>query len=146
MLNIRCSVLDISHTVVKFRLKYIFFMNTIRTMKQFFLIFILFILPLQISWAAIAVYCQHETGTGVGHFGHHTHEHKVSKDENKKENLSGKIDRDCAYCNLGHIGFFAFSADLSSIALPLVHSPNHDHLVTLIPPDRPERPDWNLAV
>ena len=32
--------------------------------------FLLIVLPLQISWAVAATYCQHETGS-TQHFGHH---------------------------------------------------------------------------
>ena len=49
-------------------------------MKKFFLILLLFVLPLQMSWAAASAYCLHEEGKAAQHPGHHSHQHKASAD------------------------------------------------------------------
>ena len=121
-------------------------MNTIRAMKRFFLIFLLFALPLQISWAAMAAYCQHETGIASNHFGHHAHQHQTQKDSETKKESPSSIDRDCAYCHLTHVGYFSFVSNLPSVSPPSVHDVDHDYGFTLMLPDRPERPKWILAV
>jgi len=43
-------------------------------MRRWLLIFLLFLLPFQLSWAASAAYCQHERDTQSGHWGHHEDE------------------------------------------------------------------------
>lgn len=56
-------------------------------MLRLFAAFLLVLLPLQFSWAAVAVYCGHEsghesgheTGPAQAHFGHHVHEHAHAK-------------------------------------------------------------------
>ncbi|NCV41106.1 MAG: hypothetical protein EBW11_11190 [Betaproteobacteria bacterium] len=40
-------------------------------MRKFLAIFLLVLLPLQFSWAAVAGYCQHEAGVTANHPGHH---------------------------------------------------------------------------
>ena len=60
-------------------------------------------MPLQLSWSAVGAYCQHETDKNAGHFGHHSHEHHVSKAETSKQADSGKavaIDGDCGACQI----------------------------------------------
>lgn len=42
-------------------------------MKNVLLFVLMILLPLQASWSAAAVFCQHETTIGT-HWGHHTHE------------------------------------------------------------------------
>jgi hypothetical protein len=53
------------------------------------------VLPLQISWAATVVYCNHEESSVTQHFGHHVHKHE--KDIPSK---TTQVHSDCGYCNL----------------------------------------------
>jgi len=54
-------------------------------MKKFLAIFLLVLLPLQFSWAAMASYCEHETSVTATHPGHHTHDHaSVDQKESSK--------------------------------------------------------------
>ncbi|WPB58015.1 hypothetical protein [Xylophilus sp. GOD-11R] len=47
-------------------------------MRRLLIVFLMFLLPLQWSWAAAATVCQHErTGS---HFGHHEHRHVAATD------------------------------------------------------------------
>jgi len=43
------------------------------TMRRWIAILLMIVLPLQLSWAVAASYCQDEQGMGVQHFGHHAH-------------------------------------------------------------------------
>lgn len=76
-------------------------------MRRFLCVFLLIWFPFQMSWAAVAGYCQHETGAGANHFGHHQHSHSASKagDTTAKDHHGGDAkklgaDSDCATCHL----------------------------------------------
>lgn len=45
-------------------------------MRRWFFVFLLVLMPLQFSWAALAAYCEHESGAQAQHLGHHEHEHE----------------------------------------------------------------------
>lgn len=65
--------------------------------KRLFVLALLLIMPLHFSWAAAAVYCEHDDKP-VSHFGHHAHAedadfHKANGDAN------GKVHGDCGYCH-----------------------------------------------
>lgn len=74
-------------------------------MHKALVIFLLVLLPVQFVWGAAAVYCQHEQGNEVSHFGHHLHKHqgKVTKSvdgsSDKTKLVSGE-DVDCVSCHL----------------------------------------------
>ncbi|MBO9687583.1 MAG: hypothetical protein J7598_13330 [Mitsuaria chitosanitabida] len=44
-------------------------------MRRWLTLFLLVLMPLQFTWGAAAVYCQHEPAPETRHFGHHTHQH-----------------------------------------------------------------------
>ena len=50
-------------------------------MRRLVLLFLILILPLQWSWAAVASVCLHETGSAAQHLGHHDHEHAAVLDD-----------------------------------------------------------------
>lgn len=67
-------------------------------MRRFFALLILFVLPLQWSYAAVADYCQHEEVVAAqNHVGHHEHKHidKTPEDKSKKASFG---DLDCPSC------------------------------------------------
>ena len=85
-------------------------------MRRAVTLFLLLVLPLQLSWAVAAVYCQHEAVAQVsGHVGHHEHQHaqgdEASGDVAKQSapeptDASDKpqcVDDDCAYCHLASL-------------------------------------------
>ena len=63
-------------------------------MRKWLAIVLLVFLPLQFSWAAVASYCQHETGAAAKHFGHHAHQHKAAdgKDTGTTHLIDGELD------------------------------------------------------
>ena len=42
-------------------------------MRRFVLLFLMLVLPLQWSWAAVSSGCRHETGSAAQHLGYHDH-------------------------------------------------------------------------
>jgi len=57
------------------------------------------VLPLQLSWAVVGEYCQHESSpVAAHHFGHHQHVHK---DDTGKVAGKTAIDSDCSFCHAG---------------------------------------------
>lgn len=78
-------------------------------MRRLVFVFLLIWFPLQISWAAVSSYCQHEKGAAAQHFGHHDHVHhapsvddKSGSDPKGKDGhfQNGSVDNDCASCHL----------------------------------------------
>lgn len=106
----------------------------------------LFALPLQLSWAAAAVYCQHESSVKITHFGHHQHEHQHGAETNKGEPHSIQVDNDCGYCHaVSQVSFLIMPA-----AVIFASASSHDALsrVTFSShiPDGPRRPDRQPVV
>ena len=114
-------------------------------MKRIFLIFLLVMLPFQMSWGAVASYCQHEEGKAAQHFGHHDHKHHASASTKQDKSNPGKIDSDCGYCHLS----WAKSActAVSPIAFPQDSTPVEVQLSSYLShiPDGLIRPDWQPA-
>ena len=54
--------------------------------------FLLIVLPLQISWAVAATYCQHETGS-TQHFGHHDHKHHAEDNQKLAKASPSDVER-----------------------------------------------------
>ena len=108
------------------------------------------LLSVQLSWATVAPYCQHEAAQS-GHFGHHEHQHHAASahdaedmsgtDQSAKSPLS--VDLDCDQCH-------GSCAGLTKVASPTLDS------IPTAPPsamaamgvtagsfERPERPKWS---
>ena len=122
---------------------------SIDSMRRWLSIFLLIVLPLQVSWVMAASYCQHETGWGE-HFGHHVHKHQTEGDENGSDDkladgTSPNTDNDCPLCHAESVAaLISFGnslpevqavADCCRTARPFLS----------IPSDQPERPNWNVA-
>ncbi|MET3133552.1 cytochrome c553 [Oxalobacteraceae bacterium GrIS 1.11] len=115
-------------------------------MKKFFLILLMIVLPLQMSWAAASAYCQHEEGQSARHLGHHSHQHQA-KAEAKAEQppakqAGGQVHSDCHFCHaMGVAALPAISglATLSPGSLAIAAAPSFysSHI-----PDGPKRPNW----
>lgn len=115
-------------------------------MRRLLIIVMMVVLSLQLSWAAAATYCQHESSRVTYHFGHHVHDHAGASDDSKSQQTAGSklvLDDDCAVCHLSGVGIVSMP--------PYILSPqvaNTDKvfvstfLLTSDRPDRPERPKW----
>lgn len=70
-------------------------------MRRLLLVFLMFLLPLQSTWAAAAGVCAHEQERVVSHFGHHAHEHVAPAVEPEPEQPGGALEyhADCNVCH-----------------------------------------------
>ncbi len=114
-------------------------------MRRWLSILLLVFMPFQFSWAAVATYCEHESGTRAKHFGHHEHEHRQPAGESSEASnvkLAGALDvADChfhAQC----------SVDLPvALVMPVFigsQPPTDWTMADATAPilSRPERPQW----
>lgn len=87
-------------------------------MRRWLTILLLVMLPLQLGWAALGSYCQHEPGSQAKHAGHHFHQHKADSERDDGDGpdpKSGKsMHADCSVCVSGDL------TSLSSVDLPEV--------------------------
>ncbi|CDG85369.1 hypothetical protein [Janthinobacterium agaricidamnosum] len=111
-------------------------------MKKFFLIMLLFVLPLQLSWAAASAYCMHEEGKAARHLGHHGHQHQAKSDQPAEKKSPGQPHSDCNFCH--GIGQASLPAPASlmlqrqgSVAIAASPFFYASHI-----PDGPKPPDW----
>ncbi|NBP35951.1 MAG: hypothetical protein EBV01_11175 [Betaproteobacteria bacterium] len=113
-------------------------------MKKFLVIFMLVMLPLQFSWAAVAGYCQHEGGATAKHLGHHSHDHKsaTSESADNDSSMSAALDHDCATCHLACSVALTSYANVPTMMVAQDHhsQPHASPSRTLA--ERPERPQW----
>lgn len=118
-------------------------------MRRLLIVFMLLVVPFQLSWGAAATYCGHESNPVVSHFGHHVHQHagidQASKSSSAKLQLGA--DNDCAVCHLAGIGFAPTPESSLSLVLTSVDAeagPKPSRASIL--PSPPERPQWQRAV
>ena len=132
-------------------------------MRRYIAIFLLAMLPLQFSWAAVASYCGHETQASTGHFGHHDHEHHAhassdagpaaaaganltsSPDEAggvKGDKLPGAMDLDCGHCHGTCSAMLTLPIGLPGALSTALPSATLDETGGAHAPTRPERPQW----
>lgn len=66
------------------------------------MILLLVMLPLQLGWAALGSYCQHEPDSQAKHFGHHFHQHKADSardgDDGPDPETGKSLHGDCNAC------------------------------------------------
>lgn len=122
-------------------------MATIPRMRRILIVFMLFLLPLQVSWGAIATYCKHETGVAAKHIGHHEHQHHAQNGQSDQKNSPTiKFDGDCGFCQFGSIGMMIMPVLTVAKTLPRAITPFHiSDVLSSYRPDRPERPKWVRA-
>jgi hypothetical protein len=130
-------------------------------MRKIFLIFMLFLLPLQYTWAIVTNYDTHNDQDSQAHFGHHEHQDEHPASVNHKANHSDIID--VASDNEGdtntqtakvhdHFGFLHLSClELLSHDLPSF-IPETNHYLNQYtfnyhspPANELERPNWMAA-
>jgi len=100
---------------------------------RFLIILLLLVVPLQMSYAAAATYCNHnDQAASTSHFGHHMHKHVQPSGDGKLP--TGAVDPDCGLCQLG-CACIMISADLQPMgavpaqaALPPQHPLRSAHL------------------
>jgi hypothetical protein len=118
----------------------------IRLVKKLLLILLIMLLPLQYSWAAFAVYCQHEQeAQQTFHIGHHAHQHQNRGEDPQKPYGIKQAHSDCGVCHFSPQAAFSLTFVLgvlpSSIGyLALLSYSFSSHI-----PDGPHKPDWHLV-
>lgn len=124
-------------------------------MRRWFLIFLLFLLPFQLSWAASAAYCQHERDTQPEHWGHHQDEprgtDRTHTGDGATKNSSTQPNGAVGHCAVSHFGA-AQHVDVTAgnavavLQLPQVlHVVSEERFVSHIS-DVPVRPARSLAL
>lgn len=115
-------------------------------MRRFLVLLMLCLLPLQISWAAAANYCEHEQDKTAQHFGHHDDGHKIPFDIPDKGTQSVSYDPGYDHCHLSSF-LGILSAYTFSVCGPLQQlSQCSDCFYPSFAPDKPERPKWTTPV
>lgn len=114
-------------------------------MRRAVIIALACILAFQLSWAEAAVYCQHESGPTVTHFGHHAHRHPVNDAGGKPGKTLSKLsaDQDCTACHLAGMAV-PIMVFLSPPANTTHVSPQFEVIQesSSTYPHPPERPKW----
>lgn len=77
-------------------------------MRRWLLIFLLLLLPFQLSWAASAAYCEHERDTQPGHWGHHEDEphgtDRTHTGDGAKKSTTTQPNGAVGHCMVSHFG------------------------------------------
>lgn len=109
-------------------------------------ILLLVFLPFQFSWAALASYCQHETGTAAQHFGHHEHVHQANSGDNGQDtqNPIAGIDSDCTACHASCVTALVGCTPPLHIVTIAIDLPWPPDSLTSPPSEQPERPNWSV--
>ncbi len=124
-------------------------------MRRWLLIFLVFLLPLQYSWAMSAAYCAHEQDAQTQHWGHHEHPGNAAEDRSHADagtskdagNVPNPAIGDCALCHFGHAQHAVTApAEVPGIAFVpqgprAVLAESFDSHI----PEVPVRPAWPLA-
>ena len=119
-------------------------------MRRWLSLLLLVLLPLQFTWAAAAVYCQHEAAPAARHVGHHEHEHEDAVQAKKDTRDAVKLakftsDNDCGSCHLTALK----PLQAEPLAVPALNGRQAPagtvHPLQTREPDRLERPNWGLA-
>lgn len=116
--------------------------------RRYLILFLVFLLPLQVSWAAVANYCGHEQQTTTAHFGHHQDEHQHSTTlSDNTDNDRQPVDKYSFGHDHNHLsGFIALLLTESAIHDPVPSSqllPDDIPALPSLPPGRLERPNWS---
>ncbi len=112
------------------------------------LIGLLWLMPLQFSWATVARYCQHESVVQAEqrHAGHHSHEHQsVSVAPAESDGAPSALpDGDCHYCHASVAPFVIsqYAQQLPSLTPQQQTQALNAFFAEWIPPSI-ERPKWH---
>ena len=113
-------------------------------MRRWLLVLLLVLLPSQMTWAAVGVYCTHERQPTAQHLGHHQHEHVVSAGDQAISAFVdvASVDQDCGVCHATCSVAFQTSSSLSNLnSVPVRPGISLTFYLTHYQ-DLPERPQW----
>jgi len=120
-------------------------------MRRLIAIFLIVILPLQVTWGVIAVNCTHnESGISAQHFGHHekANSHAVKKEGADTDVAGVDFSYDSAHHNVCDGGFdILIPSKLQTLAATPVGKSQYNLLslinLSSIHSSRIERPNWD---
>ena len=112
-------------------------------MRRFLIILVLAWLPIQTSWAALSVYCGHETAVAAkAHTGHHEHQHEDARADSGSAGAdAGGAHSDCAVCHAAASITAQGAAGWDGGANGAAPTPGAIN-APAPPPGQPERPKW----
>ncbi len=117
-------------------------------MRRWLMILLLFAMPFQLSWAAAAGYCQHESNAGASHFGHHEHHHvavasaPAQDTDAPAESLPGSPDNDCLACHTCTVQPLSDATSVAVTAGPAARPPAFTEFYRSHVGGVPTRPAW----
>lgn len=120
-----------------------------QTMRRFLVLLVLCLLPVQISWAAVASYCGHESGDAAGHLGHHVDTYHASPLHAGEDDAGDPLEKNTGsvhdHCHLsGFLGIPVAPTLTTGLAARVMQfDVERRHASPL--PDQPERPQWVAA-
>jgi len=117
-------------------------------MRRLFILFMLCLLPVQITWAAVVDYCGHEATGDVQHLAHHAdeHEHMLPFNGDLPVNSADPLESNFGHDHCHLSGFIALLSPriLNAAIVPALPALRSENLVfssqMLV---RPERPKWH---
>jgi hypothetical protein len=123
-------------------------------MRRWLLVLLLVLLPLQFSWAAVAIYCGHETGVAADHVGHHNHAPHDHGGKAAGPGGEGKTDGsstnassfDCGHCHSYSVSMVHVPSLIEPLPLDGAPSGRGDTSWAEHVPAQPERPKWDRLV
>ena len=115
-----------------------------------FLVLLMLLVPLQLSWAAVSAYCEHEPEAASHHVGHHEHKHQQDQSDHgndsgpdsKLNNFDADCDADCGVCHVScsmALGGGIAPSDFTGSDFTSAH-PQSLQLTKFS--SKPERPKW----
>lgn len=114
-------------------------------MRRWITILLLVLLPMQLGWAALGSYCQHEGGKHTKHLGHHSHQHKPSatSEDAPADPQTGKSQHgDCNACFSASITPLLGELSLLVAATDSPGATGFQAYPLFRPASPPDRPDW----
>lgn len=111
-------------------------------MRRWLAIFFMVFMPLQLSWAAVSAYCEHESGAAANHVGHHEHRHKGDEPDAGSKAVT---HLDCGFCHIaGVVALPSGGPSSPAVAMALAMAPPPLGRLVSRYPAEPERPKWAL--
>jgi hypothetical protein len=113
-------------------------------MHRWIAILLLALLPLHLSWAAVAPYCGHEMAPQTQeHFGHHDHTAPISAPTADDADAAADIAQpDCGQCHNHCTGVLVAPAIAQSVGIADIVTARASASASDQMPAPPERPQW----
>ncbi len=113
-------------------------------MHRWITILLLALLPLHLSWAAVAPYCAYEAAAQMQeHFGHHDHAAAASPQADDESGAAADAAQpDCGQCHNHCTGVLVVPAIVQGAGIADVLAPDQAASAADQIPTPPERPQW----